>query len=165
MSPADPTRLALVSGLRLGKSSHRATPAPTDNTLCVMEAVAYVAGEPWSDHPERRSYLALDWLIRTHTPAFLDLCPALAGHASALRALPEIVDVASARAVSDTVRAAYTAAYTASSAAASATASAAASAAASDAAWAAARARLAPVVAALQISALDLVDRMLAVTA
>src|SRR3990167_10562700 len=81
---------------------------------CAMEAAAYIAGEPWSDHPEcvcpvigafmrawndglpddertslllpliprtigtrgskpleeRRSLMAADWLVRTHTPAW-----------------------------------------------------------------------------------------------
>ena len=45
---------------------------------------------------ERRSYLALDWLIRTHTPAWLRLVPTLTGHAGTLTALPEIVDLATA---------------------------------------------------------------------
>ena len=40
---------------------------------------------------ERRAYLALDWLVRVHTPVWLDLVPALASHAAALRALPEAV--------------------------------------------------------------------------
>ena len=43
----DPTRLAYVQTRPLGASSH----ANLDDGLCVMEAVAYVAGEPWSDHP------------------------------------------------------------------------------------------------------------------
>ena len=185
-----PERLSLVSRLALGKSSHPATDAPTDGAMCVMEAVAYVAGEPWSDAPacacpvisafmrawndglptdadrvrllspliprlvgskstpaveERRSYLAFDWLIRVYTPTMLDLVPKLASHSTALRALPEIVDLTTAHAVSETVRAAGAAARAA--------------------AGAAAGAALAPTVATLQASALDLVDRMLAVTA
>ena len=183
-----PERLALVSTLALGKSSHPATDTPTDGSLCVMEAVAYVAGEPWSDHPtcacpviaaflrawndglpsdadrvrllspmiprlvgtkstpaveERRAYLALDWLIRVYTPTWLDTVPALATHAAALRALPEIVELTTAHA-----------------ARAAAARAAAGAAAARDAAWAAA----APTVAILQESAVDLVGRMIAVT-
>jgi hypothetical protein len=35
-----------LASLRLEKGAHGA-----DSTFCVMEAVAYIAGEPWSDHP------------------------------------------------------------------------------------------------------------------
>jgi len=129
--------------IRFGTGKHDATDAPTgDRDLCIMEAVAYIAGEPWSDAPacaspvvsaflrewndtlsdedrdrllpaavwvprlvdsladnateERRAYLALDWMIRVQTPAWLDLTPSLAPHAAALRALPEIVDLTTA---------------------------------------------------------------------
>ncbi len=150
-----------------------------------MEAVAYVAGEPWSDHPvcacpvltsfmvawndglpndaerdrllkplveqlidtrstpaveERRSYMVLDWLIRVHTPKWLDLVPSLAQHAKALRDLQEIADFAGASAVGASVNAAGAAAWAAARDAAWAAASAAAWAAARDAAWAAASA-------------------------
>ncbi|HEX7355284.1 MAG TPA: hypothetical protein VF288_10680 [Mycobacteriales bacterium] len=45
-------RLRVVSGLRLGAGAHAAPDgAPDGARLCVMEAVAYVAGEPWSDRP------------------------------------------------------------------------------------------------------------------
>jgi hypothetical protein len=102
--------------------------------MCVQEAIAWVQGQPHSDHPvcvsptiggflrswndslpddatrtrllvplmadvvntapappeiERaRGWLCFDWLIRVYTPAWLDLMPALAKHATALRALP-----------------------------------------------------------------------------
>ena len=191
-----------LSTVRFGGGSHDATTVPTgDRDLCIMEAVAYMAGEPWSDAPscaspvisaflrtwndalsdedrdrllpaavwvprlvgsrgddateERRAYLALDWLIHVYTPAWLDLVPSLAGHAAALRALPEVVDVLTARVVADVVRAARDAARDA----------------AWDAvldavAWAAARDAerdaLHPTVETLQQSALDLLDRMLA---
>ena len=36
-----------VQGLNLKKGSHL-----PNSTFCVMEAVAFIAGEPWSDHPE-----------------------------------------------------------------------------------------------------------------
>ncbi len=39
-------RLAMIDGIELEKSAHS-----SDSAFCVMEAVAYVAGEPWSDHP------------------------------------------------------------------------------------------------------------------
>src|SRR5438067_11627652 len=53
---------------------------------------------------ETRSYLALDWLIRTYTPAFLDLAN-LPEEAQALRDLRRIVDMASAEAAGPVVRA------------------------------------------------------------
>ena len=228
-----------------GVGQHPRTDAPTgDRDLCIMEAVAYIAGEPWSDSPAcaspvisaflrswndalsdadrdrllpaavwvtrlvgsrgdsatevRRAYLALDWLIRVHTPAWLDLVPSLAAHAEALRALPAVVDLDTATAARVAARdaaraaarvAAREAAEDASWDAAWDAARVAARVAARDAAWAAARdawvaagaaawaaasdaARVAaedaswdalrPTVESLQVSALDLLDRMLA---
>lgn len=136
-----------LSNVRLGRGNHPATAKPTgDRDMCLMEAVAFFAGEPWSDHPacaspvvsrfmqawndslsdedrdrllpasvwvprlvgsrsddateERRAFLALDWLVRVHTPAWLDLVPELAEHAATLRGLPEVMDSASAKAAS-----------------------------------------------------------------
>jgi hypothetical protein len=89
---------------------------------------------------ERRSYLALDWFIRVYTPAWLDLVEATKPHASALRALGEIVNMASAKAAEPVVHAARAAAWAAAGAAAWAAARDAARAAAEDAAWDAARA-------------------------
>lgn len=108
-------RLDQVMGWSLKGGAHKAN---DKGELCVMEAVAYVAGRPWSDSPpcvspviatfmrnwndslpsdsdrdsllkplipvligtasskkleERRSFMALDWLIRVHTPKWLDL--------------------------------------------------------------------------------------------
>jgi hypothetical protein len=47
----DTGRLTYLESLKLGHGSH---PAPGNGMTqaCVMEAVAYIAGEPWSDHPE-----------------------------------------------------------------------------------------------------------------
>jgi len=86
----------------------------------------------------RRSYMALDWLIRVHTPKWLDLRPELAAHATTLRDLDEIADMAGAKAAGERVRAARAAARDAARAAAWAAARDAAWAAAGDAAWAAA---------------------------
>jgi hypothetical protein len=184
------SKLAEVLGRSLKAGKH-----DPDSLMCVMEAVAYVAGEEWTDSPvcacpvisafmrswndylpndaerdrllkpliaqlvdskstkgaeERRGYLALDWLIRVHTPKFLDLVPALASHAKALRDLEEIADMAGATAAGkltaaagaaawDAARAAArAAAWDAAGAAARAAARAAAGAAARAAAWAAA---------------------------
>jgi hypothetical protein len=102
---------------------------------------------------ETRSYMALDWLIRTHLLRFLELSPRLAEHAAAVRALVRIDGMASAEAAGPVVRAAGAAAGDA----------------AWDAAWDAARAAardaarkvLNPVVVILQESALALYDQMI----
>jgi hypothetical protein len=145
-------RLAYVQALEIGHGSHDAPAVngPASGQACVMEMVAYVAGEPWSDHPkcacpvitsflirwnddlpdadrtrlikplipkvadtrstkaveERRSFMALDWLIREHTPAWLGLVPALAQHVDVLKALGEVCDMDSATAAGNAVRAA-----------------------------------------------------------
>ena len=161
---------------------------------CVMEAVSYVSGEPWSDKPAcacpvlgtfmrawndhlptdadrdrllrplvrrlvgsrstpevevRRSWLAMDWLVRMHAPAWLQLVPALVPHADALMDLRPIMDAQTAAAHQSTFNAAGDATRAATRAAAGD----------------AARDALQPTVATLQRSALDLVDRMLAETA
>jgi hypothetical protein len=187
-----------------------------------MEAVAWAAGEPHSDHPVcadpviaaalrslndslgdddrqvlkpyifrvigtkgsgalslRRSWMAIDWVVREYTPAWMELAK-LTDDANALRALPEITQltatdalptIRSAQKRADAARAAAwdaawdaardaagaaagAAAWDAASAAASAAAWAAAGAAAGDAAWAAAGA------ASLK-SFLALLDRMI----
>ena len=56
----------------------------------------------------RRSWMAVDWLVRVYTAAWLELA-GLAAHASALRALTPIVDMASAEASKEATRAARTA--------------------------------------------------------
>jgi hypothetical protein len=194
-----------------------------DSTFCVMEAVAYVAGEKWTDSPKcacpiisaflrswndvlptdaerdrllkpliprlvntrnkalekKRSIMAADWLIRTHTVAWLRLA-GLEKQADSLANLPEITAFAQfpsicgpIEAVRKDAAAAWDAARAAARAAAWAAAWAAARDAARDAAWAAARAaasdaaraaarkKLAPTVASLQESALQLVERMI----
>jgi hypothetical protein len=44
----DPERLGLIEVKSLKSGCHE----PTEGEMCVMEAVAYVAGEPWSDSPQ-----------------------------------------------------------------------------------------------------------------
>jgi hypothetical protein len=220
----DEDRLAEVMRWSLKHGAHEKN---DEGNACVMEAVAYVAGRPWSDSPpcvspviaafmrnwndslpndaerdrllkplipvlidtkstdrleERRSYMALDWLIRVFTPRWLDLVPALKPHALALRDLEEIGDLAGATAAGKKVTAAWAAAWDAAwdaaGDAARATAGdaawAAAGDAARDAAWDAARdaawdaardaagAALKPTTTWLQASAVDLVQRMCA---
>ena len=135
-----------------------------------------LAGTADDGKDETRSLIALDWLIRTHLPAWLDLA-GLADSARDVGALPRIDDRAAAETAGPVVRAAGDAAGDAAGAAAWAAARAAAGdaawdaarAAARDAAWAAARAAardaagaaLDPTVKQLQASALLLVDRMI----
>src|SRR5688572_5251644 len=59
---------------------------------------------------ERRSYMALDWLIRVHTPAWLDRVEALKPHALSLRSMEEIADLSGATAAGEKVGAARDAA-------------------------------------------------------
>ncbi len=99
-----------------------------------------MVGTAGDDQDEARSYLALDWIIRTFTPTWLDLA-GLTDNATALRGLDPITNLDTARAAAEHVYAAQTAAR--------------------DAAWAAARDALAPTVETLQASALDLLDRMI----
>jgi hypothetical protein len=218
--------------LHLDNGSHDSRTAG----VCVMEAVAWFAGEPHTDRPqcaspvltgfamnlndrwddvarqrlvsfvprlagtrdgrdEARSYLALDWLIRTYTPAWLDLA-GLSESAQELRGLRRIVDMSAAEAAGPVVRSAQAKSAAAGAAAGAAARDAAgdaagaaawdaagdaAGAAAWDAAWDAAgaaaraaawnaaraaardaaRAVLRPTVEQLQMSALDLLDRMI----
>jgi hypothetical protein len=130
-----------------------------------------------------RGYLCLDWTVRTYTPTWLELA-GLVEDAARLRALPEIVNLETAKRAGPVVReaqkkaaavgdaagaaagaaagdAAWAAARDAAWAAAGAAAGDAAGAAARDAAWAAARDALAHTVKVLQDSAFDLLDRML----
>jgi hypothetical protein len=183
-----------------------------EGKACVMEVVAYVAGEEWSDTPVcacpvigafmrnwndglpsdakrtellgpfvprlvgsksnaavelKRSYLALDWLVRVCTPAWLELA-GLKEHADLCRQLGELHDEASCKLATETVEKARSASAAASAAARAAAwyaawdaARAAARAAAWDAAWDAARAKISPTVEMLQASAVELVDKML----
>jgi hypothetical protein len=143
-----------------------------------------------ADVEERRAFLAMDWVIRTFTPTWLDHVEALKPHAAAVRALNAIHDLATLKAATPSLRsaadaaaqseaAAWAAARDAAWDAARAAAWAAAWAAARDAAWdaardaardaawaaawAAARDALAPTTLALQASAADLLDRMIAI--
>ncbi|MGH9071960.1 MAG: hypothetical protein ACRDX8_12545 [Acidimicrobiales bacterium] len=186
-----------------------------DGGFCVMEAVAYVAGEEWSDRPEcaspvisaflrnwndclgdedrqmlkpliprlvgtrgsaelelRRSYMALDWLVRVQAPAWLRLAK-LETWADQLRDLGPLTDAKSCRAAQPLL-AAVGAATGAATWAAGRDAT---GAAAWDAAWdatgaatwaatwdatgAAGRAALRSTVVTLQESAMELVSRMI----
>jgi hypothetical protein len=92
------------------------------------DGVDPLGGTEGDGQDEARGYLALDWLVRTYTPAFLDLRPELAGVAAELRSLRRIVDLSAAQSAGPVVR----------SAKSKATAGDTAGAAVRDAAWAAA---------------------------
>ena len=161
--------------ITLAKGAHK----DRSDGLCLLEAVAWFAGEPHSDHPacvspvlaaygrslndalgddsrrllipfisvlsrtagdgldEARGYLALDWIIRVYTPAWLDVA-GLTREARALRDLRCISDMAAVQDARPVVLSAWDAAWAAARAAARDAARAAAWAAAGDAAWAAA---------------------------
>ena len=53
---------------------------------------------------EQRSYLALDWMVRTSLPAWMRLVPALTAQADLLAASPEVVDRTTAAMISMLVR-------------------------------------------------------------
>ena len=140
------TRLADLDQLTLASGAHK----PDSDQMCVMEAVAYIAGEPWSDHPacaspviaaflrawndnlpdtdrtrllapliprlvgtagspeveDDRAWMALDWLVRTYTPAWLRLA-GLDAQADRLAGLAEFhagMDVPSVRPAIGAVR-------------------------------------------------------------
>jgi hypothetical protein len=158
--------------LHLAKGAH-GTP---EEGVCLLEAVALFAGEPFTDEPscvslvlrgfgialndrwddeqrqklkpfiprmvgtddgqdQARSYLALDWLVRTFTPAWLDLA-GLGESAAALRGLRHVADMATVKAVGPVVGEARSKAAVAGAAAWAARAAAwAARDAAKDAAW------------------------------
>ncbi|HEV2343689.1 MAG TPA: hypothetical protein VGS97_06335, partial [Actinocrinis sp.] len=95
----------------------------------------WILGTAGDGHAETRSYMALDWLIRTYLPAWLQVTERIpAGVAQAIRDLPPIVDMVTAEAAGVLVRDARESARAAGAAAGDA-AWAAAGAAAGDAAW------------------------------
>ena len=167
----DTEKLASITTLDKGAHTSDA------GAMCAMEAAAYVAGEPWSDHPQcvspviaaflrswndglpdedrtrlllplipdtigtatttadeaTRAWMATDWVVRVHAPAWLRLA-GLTEHAQSLESCARIADAVTARAEQPKIDAAESAAW---SAARSAAGSAAESAARS-AAWSAA---------------------------
>ena len=195
-----------LESIRLLSGAHESR----DDGMCLLEAVACVAGEPHTDHPqcvcpvlaafgrgwndglendderekwlkpfltrlvgtrgsaelsERRAWMALDWLIRVHGPAWMDLTESLREHAAILRALPPQTsnqDLQSSKAARAAARAAaWEAAWEAAGAAAGAAAGEAAGEAARAAAREAAQGALTPTKETLKASADDLFDRMI----
>lgn len=110
---------------------------------------------------QRRAWLAVDWLCRTYAPAWLDAA-GLTDHAATLRALAPVLDRATAAATNGPLAAAWPAARAAAWAAARDAARAAAGDAAGPAARDAAGEGLHLLLEALQASALNLLERMIA---
>jgi len=123
-------RLKALDSITLQRGAHDSN---GDKQFCAMEAAAWIAGEPHSDHPqcvspvlgafvralndalddeqrqalkpciprmigtagdghdEERAWMAVDWLVRVCTPAWLDLA-GLKDSAEALRSLPPITE-------------------------------------------------------------------------
>ncbi len=124
-----------------------------------------LVGTASDGHAEARGFMAMDWIVRTYTPAWLRLAR-LDTEADGLQALPEIADAATlwgAQEVLDTARKSAAAAGDAARAAAgdAAGAWAAAWTAARDSAWDAARDMLERTKLALQDSAVLLFRRMM----
>jgi hypothetical protein len=132
-------RILDLNTLVLARGNHE---SPREG-MCMLEAVAYIAGEPHSDHPEcvspvigaflrtwnddlgdverqrlkpylarvigtrasdevedRRSWLCADWMVRVHTPAWLELA-GMKEQATAVRALAPILSIESAAAAAE----------------------------------------------------------------
>ena len=132
---------------------------PDDRRQSLKPLIPALPGTAGDGLDEARGYMALDWLVRTWCPAWLDLA-GLSEEAAALRDLRRIAALASAQSAAPVVRQAAEKAAAA-GAAAGAAAWAAAWAAARDAARAAAWDKLAPTVAQLQDSAITLYKAMI----
>jgi hypothetical protein len=128
----------------------------TDRQMLLPYAERIVGTADGPEVEERRAWLATDWLVRTFTSKWLRLAK-LDEHAAAIEALPALTSTELANAALPIIRAARDAAGAAARAARDAARDAAWA-----AAWAAAGAALAPTVKELQASALDLLDRMVA---
>ena len=182
-SDVDPTICPVIRAMAIGLNdaypdSPAGDVARTADLGCFVGRLAGTKATPAVE--EQRSLLALDWLIRVYTPAWLRLVPVLVADADLLVAAHRIDGLDAAEAVGDIVRAAQSNASAAWSGASSAAESGARSAAwsaaesaalsaalsaAESAARSAAEDVLAPTVTTLRASAIDLLDRMIDVTA
>ena len=134
------------------RSWNDALPEPP-RTALLRPLVPLVIGTRTTEADEHtRAWMATDWLVRVNAPAWMDLTPALAPHATALRRLPPLTSSEMATEFQSAIASAWDAASDA------------AAAAAADAAWYAAwDAAMAPIVSTLQLSAVELVKTMCAV--
>ena len=140
---------------------------PDDSRQQLKPFVSRLPGTAGDGQDEARGYMALDWLIRTYTPAWLELA-GLTAEATALRDLHRIVDRVAVQNAGPAINAGRDRARAVGDAAGDAVRAAAWDA-ARDAAWGAARAAagdaawdaLASTVANLQRSAIELFDQMI----
>ena len=99
--PADVSPVLHTFGMRLNDA------LPNDKRQLLARYLpngsSPLAGTYQDGKDETRGYIALDWLIRTYTPAWLDLAT-LTAEAAALRDLRRIADVAAAQAAGPVVR-------------------------------------------------------------
>ena len=141
--PDDVSRVLHTYGMRLNDALGDDKRQLLKKYLPDAQGVSLLSGTRDDGLDETRSYMALDWLIRTYTPAWLDLA-GLSAEAQKLRELRRIVDLVAAQQAGPVVREASERAY-----------------AAWAAAGAAARARLQPTVDTLQDSAITLFEQMI----
>jgi hypothetical protein len=80
---------------------------PNDQRQLLKPFIPQLPGTAGDGHDKARGYLALDWLIRTYTPAWLDLA-GLYDEARSLRELRRIVDLVAAQQAGPVVREAQT---------------------------------------------------------
>lgn len=93
-------RLERIEALQLESGGH----SSLEEGMCIMEAVAYVAGEPFSDHPQCASRLLTSFLIRlndrlddddrqllNYVDRFREIAPGL--RESALQLVDRLIDV------------------------------------------------------------------------
>jgi hypothetical protein len=126
-----PACVAPVLG-EMGRSLNDVLPDTLRQDLVPL--IPVLPGTAGDGHDEKRSYMALDWLIRVYLPTWLELSPACREDAAKVRELGRIVDVASAQRARPVVEQAQRTADAAGAAAGAAAGDAA------RAAWAAARA-------------------------
>jgi hypothetical protein len=81
---------------------------PDDKRQRLVPLIPRIIGTRGDGNDARRSYISLDWLIRTYLPTFLALT--LPEEAEKVKALAPITDMATARAAGTVVRAAGAAA-------------------------------------------------------
>jgi hypothetical protein len=65
-------------------------PSDEDRDRLLKPLIPRLLGTAGDGHADERSWLAIDWLIRVYTPAWLATVPALVEHADRLRALPPV---------------------------------------------------------------------------
>ncbi|TAK93776.1 hypothetical protein EPO05_06940, partial [Patescibacteria group bacterium] len=101
--PPDVSKVLHIFGMRLNDALPNDRRQELVRFLPGPDQPSPLAGTRDDGLDETRSYMALDWLIRTYTPAWLDLA-GLTAEATALRDLRRIVDLVAAQAAGPVVR-------------------------------------------------------------